>query len=116
MLASAGRIETLAERLDGRRRVAEALGIEESFTRGVAEPTPTAIDATTAAVVGWPERLTAQAAVMRRGLLDVANTSEQVAQIAYRLGFDHHTVFTKHFHAFFGCSPTDFRKLLTVND
>jgi ActR/RegA family two-component response regulator len=112
----ANRIETLAERFDGRRRVAEAIGIEESFTRAVATSTPTAVDASTPAIVGWPERLTEQSAVMRRGLLDVANTSEQVAQIAYRLGYDHHTVFTKQFHSFFGCSPTVFRKLLKVND
>lgn len=104
-------ISTLAARLEGRRRVARAYGLDAVISQE--RTLSVSVDATKLAnALGWPPRLTAQSLLMRRAVLDVANTSEQVAQIAYRLGFDHHTVFTRQFRAFFGHAPTEFRKLL----
>jgi ActR/RegA family two-component response regulator/AraC-like DNA-binding protein len=46
------------------------------------------------------------------GAQRLANSPEQVAQIAYALGFDHAAQFTREFHRTLGLTPTDFRRLL----
>jgi len=50
--------------------------------------------------------------VMRRAVQMLAVTDEQVAQIAYALGFEHPSPFNRSFASFFGVSPRAFRKII----
>lgn len=69
----------------------------------------------------WPEvrragGLTIQkcrkAVVVRRALMELAATSEQVAQIAYQTGYAHESALDRDFSRLLGMSPTQFRKIL----
>jgi ActR/RegA family two-component response regulator/AraC-like DNA-binding protein len=46
------------------------------------------------------------------GAQRLAASAEQVAQIAYMLGFEHAAQFNREFHRTLGLTPTDFRRLL----
>lgn len=53
-----------------------------------------------------------KAVVVRRALLELAATTEQVAQIAYQIGYTHETSLDRHFSGLLGMSPSQFRKIL----
>jgi AraC-like DNA-binding protein len=49
---------------------------------------------------------------MQTAIWELAETAEQSAQIAYHLGWDHPTHFTRTFHDLFGLTPTQYREFL----
>jgi DNA-binding response OmpR family regulator/AraC-like DNA-binding protein len=51
--------------------------------------------------------------VMRRALQMLAASDEQVAQIAYAVGYEHPSGFNHSFGTYLGLSPKEYRKLLT---
>jgi len=99
----------LADRRAGRRRIAEAAGLESSFAHGASSAAASSVLKTG---LGWNPRLIDLAPQMRSAVVELASTTEQVAQISNRLGYEHHAAFDRHFRNFFGCSPTTFRQLL----
>jgi AraC-like DNA-binding protein len=48
---------------------------------------------------------------MRVAIVRVLTTTEQIAQIAFALGYEHPTQFAREFAGMFGCSPTALREL-----
>ena len=50
--------------------------------------------------------------LMRRAVQMLAATNEQVAQIAYAIGFEHPSPFNRGFAKLFGVSPRAFRKIV----
>jgi len=60
---------------------------------------------------GLNARMVGRALRFREALLALANSREQVAPIAYQLGYDRHDSFDRQFHKTIGLSPSAFRKL-----
>jgi DNA-binding NarL/FixJ family response regulator/AraC-like DNA-binding protein len=60
--------------------------------------------------LSWPR--TRWSVVLRRALLELAATDEQVAQIAYKLGFAHATRLNDALDEYLGATPTEYRQLL----
>lgn len=54
-----------------------------------------------------------RALVVRHGLRRLAGSGEHVRQIAYQIGYEHHSHFVRHCQQVVGCSPTGFRTLLS---
>jgi AraC-like DNA-binding protein len=52
------------------------------------------------------------ARLMREAISKVLLTNEQVAQIAYQLGYEHPRQFSREFRSFFGVSPRALRLLV----
>lgn len=114
-------LHRLAERLSERDRTSRELDLDsfarfssahlkaetESSPREVAE-----LDALIARRLGWKSRVVRLAGIMRLAAAELAFTTEQVAQIGYRLGYEHHSVFDRDFREVFGVSPRSFRRLL----
>jgi AraC-like DNA-binding protein len=64
------------------------------------------------AETGWTVRQWVQAARMREAARALASTGDQVAQIAYALGYHHPTQFDRDFRRALGVAPKEFRRLL----
>lgn len=114
-LRTSDQLRFLADRRAGRSRIAQAAGLERVFeasTSGANRPERATEPIGGHSGLGWSPRLIGLALAMRRAAVELVSSSEQVAQIAYRLGYDHHAAFDRHFRAFFGCSPTAFRRVL----
>ena len=116
-LPIADQLRFLADRRPGRRRIAQATGLERLFQNcfmGSPHWTKDATKPTRMAVAGldWSARLIGRAVGMRCAAVELAATSEQIAQICYHLGYDHHAAFDRDFLEFFGSSPTRFRRLV----
>lgn len=60
--------------------------------------------------LSWPR--TRWSLTMRRVILELAAHDEQVAQIAYRVGFAHPSALNDTFAGFLGTSPTAYRRLM----
>lgn len=54
-----------------------------------------------------------RAVVVRRGLLDLALTPEQVSQIAFRLGYEHQNMLNRDLTDLLSVSPREYRALLS---
>jgi AraC-like DNA-binding protein len=53
-----------------------------------------------------------RAVIMRRAVQMLAASDEQVAQIAYAVGYEHPSAFNHSFASFFGVSPNSCRQLI----
>jgi FixJ family two-component response regulator len=99
-------LEILARELANRRRpdllsVAQRLGLHaDTFDEDL-------LMETNMSFVGWRS-----ATAVMLGARMLASSSEHVSQIAYALGFEHHSQFDREFHRVLGVSPTEFRKIL----
>lgn len=81
--------------------VAKALGTDErTLWRVLQRP------------LGLSFRALVRTVVMRRAIGDLAHSDEHVRQIAFRLGYEHHTSFDRDFRRFLHCNPREFRSCL----
>ncbi len=51
---------------------------------------------------------------IKTSCVELGSSSEQVAQIAYALGYEHVAQFNREFQRLLSVTPTEFRRLLTV--
>jgi hypothetical protein len=65
--------------------------------------------------LGHSPRFWRQTAVLRRAAQLLGATTEQVAQIAYAIGYDHPSPFDRAFLRLTGFAPREYRKLATVD-
>jgi two-component system OmpR family response regulator len=111
-------LRRLAGRLADRERTSRDLELD-SFARLSSSGLKTEVESSLkeaaeliARRVGWKGRLVRLAGVMRLAAAELAFTNDQVAQIGYRLSYEHHSVFDRDFRQVFGVSPRSFRTLL----
>jgi DNA-binding response OmpR family regulator len=62
--------------------------------------------------IGLSFRQLRRVIVMRRGVQMLASSDEQVAQIAYAVGYEHPSAFDHSFKSLLGLSPGDYRRLI----
>lgn len=112
-------LRRLAEQLDERQSSAQRLGLDElpsvafkseRFQQESTSSDQDRLDARIRRHLGWKLRRLRLASIMRMAAIELAFTNEQVAQIAYRLNYDHHSVFDREFREVFGVSPRAFRQ------